>query len=73
MKLTPVNKKLFNSIANSMHSDIFDKTYDSASREVRWKIYNEIYKLDNFKTKMLYNIKVSLQNSELIDQEDDLC
>ncbi len=34
---------------------------------------NQIYKLDDFKIKMLYNIKTTLQNNELINEEDDLC
>lgn len=42
MKLTPVNEKIANSIWNSMNSDVSDKTYDSTSREVYWKIYDEI-------------------------------
>lgn len=43
MKLTPVNEKIANSIWNSMNSDVSDKTYDSTSREVYWKIDNEIW------------------------------
>jgi len=42
MKLTPVNKKLDNSIWNSIHSDVRIKTYNLTSLEVRWKIRNEI-------------------------------
>jgi len=49
MKLTPVNKKLDNSIWNSIYSDVANKTCNSTSFEVRLKINNEIW-IPNFES-----------------------
>jgi len=49
MKLTPVNKKLANSMYDSIDSDVYHKTFDSASRKVYWKIRDEI-RIPNFES-----------------------
>lgn len=59
--------KLIHNVLQTYLNDDIDQFNDTVFK------YNEIYKLDDFKTKMLYNIKVSLQNGELIHEEDDLC
>lgn len=43
MKLTPINNKLENSIWDSIRLDARNKTSNSASWEVYWKINNEIW------------------------------
>ena len=47
MKLTPVNKKLENSIWNSIYWDVANKTCNSASNEVFRKIIVEIRNPNN--------------------------
>lgn len=59
--------KLIHNVLQTYLNDDIDQFNDTVFK------YNEIYKLDDFKTKMLYNIKVTLQNGELIHEEDDLC
>lgn len=43
MKLTPIKDKLENSITDKIYYDVFNKTWDSTSREILLKIDNEIY------------------------------
>ena len=43
MKLTPISKKLHNSIRKSINLDVYDKTHNSISREIKQKIDDEIY------------------------------
>jgi len=64
MKLTPINKKLKDSIWESMHLDISKKTYNSISGEVRWKIRNEIWipnseSIQDMQRRTLNNLKNS--------------
>jgi len=69
MKLTPVNKKLENSIRNLIHSDVTNKTYNSTSREVYWKIRNEIYNsnwesIEGMKRRTLDNLQNEINTSK---------
>ena len=69
MKLTSVNKKLENSIRNLIHSDVTNKTYNSTSREVYWKIFNEIWNpnresIEDIQIRTLNNLKDEINTNK---------